>query len=88
MESVACAAIAIRRFTSGQRSDLLKIDLLVALAVAVFEEVVEIGDDAHADHIVVQRDVPEPALLSLSLQHDRGAFVATRIAIGALPISP
>ena len=45
-------------------------------------------DDPDTDDVVVQRDVPEPPLLALRLQHERRPLVPAAVAIGALPVGP
>ena len=58
------------------------------MAAAALEQVVERRDDADADDVVVQRDVPEPALSIRRLQHHRRALVAAGVAVGAFPVGP
>ena len=52
------------------------------------EEVVEWRDDSHADAVVVQRNVPEPALFAGRLDDDGRTLIATGVAIGVLPVGP
>ena len=54
---------------------------------SVAAEVFALGNDAHADHIIVLRDVPEPALFrNVS---DRGrTLIQARIAFGSAIIGP
>ena len=52
------------------------------------EQRIERGDDADADDVVVQRNVPEPSLSIGGLEHHRRAFVAPGVAIGAFPVGP
>ena len=58
------------------------------MIAAPCEQIVEVADDADAHDVVVQRDVPEPALLVLGLQDERGPFILALIAIGAFEIGP
>src|SRR5690606_33469439 len=44
--------------------------------------------DAAADDVVVQRDVPEPALAVAGLDDERGPLVAAGVAVRALPVGP
>ena len=74
------------RFDGGAALDFLLIRLLPI--AASFEQVIERRDDAHADTVVVQRDVPEPAVPAGGLNHHRRAFVAPGVAVGALPVGP
>ena len=75
-----------RSLTAAAAVDFLLIGLLVILAT--LEQIVERCHDADADDVVVERDVPEPAVLALGLQHHRRAFVAAAVAIGAFPVGP
>ena len=36
----------------------------------------------------MQRDVPEPTFLAFRLDDERRAFIAARVALGALPVGP
>ena len=67
--------------------DFFLVRLLVP-ARAVLEQIVERRDDADADDVVVERDVPEPALPVAGLEDHRRAFVAAGVAVGPLPIRP
>ena len=58
------------------------------VAATPLEQVVERCHDADADDVVVQRDVPEPAVFGRRLQDHRGPLVAPRVAIRALPVRP
>ena len=60
----------------------------MCFARAVLEEVFIGGDDANADDIVVLGDIPEPAVFAFDLNHERRAFVAAGVAIGAFPVGP
>ncbi len=87
-EDVATGGAGDAAFDFGAALDLLEVNRLVVLIFAVLEEVIETGDDAHADDVVMQWDIPEPAGFALRLQDDRGAFVPARVAIGPFPIRP
>ena len=71
---------------AGAAIYLLLIGLLVV--VAALEQVIERRDDAHAHTVVVQRDVPKPALPVGGLDHHGGAFIASGVAVGAFPVGP
>src|SRR5207248_2179160 len=62
--------------------------LLMVTLGTVQEEVVVRRHHADTDDVVVQRNVPEPALLAGGGTHERGALVAAGVALGALPVSP
>ena len=49
---------------------------------------VEGGDDAHADHIVGQGDVPEPADLAGRLHHQRAPGIAALLPPRTLEVRP
>ena len=66
----------------------LEVNRLGVLVLAVLEQVVRVGHDSDADHVVVQRDVPEPALLAFSLNDERRSFIAARVAASTLPVRP
>ena len=50
-------------------------------------EIFALGDDADADHVVVQRNVPEPAFFR-NERHRGRAGVNALVALGALVVSP
>src|ERR1041385_1487642 len=54
---------------------------------ATARQVLSFGDDADADHVIVLRDVPEPAFLR-HVSHRGRAFVQAGIAFGAAVIGP
>ena len=58
------------------------------VAAAAFEQIIERRHDAHADGVIVQRNVPPPALFVGRLDDEGGALVAARVAVGALPVGP
>src|SRR5205823_12719271 len=51
-------------------------------------DLLEPSDDPDAHDVVVQRDVPEPALLALRLKHEGRSLIPAAVAIGALPVGP
>ena len=70
----------------GAELHFLAINLLVA--APPLEKIIERPDDAEADDVVVQRDVPEPALLVGRLNDDGRPFIPADVAVRPLPIGP
>src|SRR5207247_10204605 len=66
--------------------DFLVIGLRIA--ATALEQIVERRDDAHADRVVWERDVPEPAVLVPGLDHKRRAPVSSGIPVRAFPVLP
>src|SRR5690606_22903792 len=58
------------------------------VAAALPEQLVRRLHYAAADDVVVQRDVPEPALAGAGLDDERGPLVAAGVAVRALPVGP
>src|SRR5262249_46494354 len=65
---------------------LLDVGLLVA--AAALEQVIEWGDHADTDDVIVLRDVPEPALFVRGLDHERRPLVPARVTVGPFPVGP
>ena len=70
----------------GRALDFLEVGLLEP--AAVLEDVLERPDDAAAEAIAVQRDVPPPAALVGRLHDQRGALVAVVVLGRALVVGP
>ena len=64
--------------------------IFVSLLVTnpTLKQTVEWRNYAHADAVIVQRNVPEPALLIFSLKHNGSPFILARIAVSTLPVGP
>src|SRR5262249_49779191 len=60
----------------------------IRIAATTFEQVLEWRDDADAHDVVVERDVPEPAILVSGLNDERRALVLAGRALCALPVRP
>ncbi len=87
-EDVAARGILQPHRQAGAALDLLEVDRFQILAGPVEEEVVVGGDDADAEHVVVQRDIPEPAVFALGLHDESRSLIAAGVAVGALPVGP
>ena len=87
-ERVAAGCVFEPRMQTGAQCDFFVVNRFEVFRFPVLEQVFVPGYHAHADDVVVQRDVPKPALFSLGLQHNRCAFVLADVAIGTLPVRP
>ena len=68
--------------------DFFKVQLLEVGRAAVLEEIVMRGHDPDRDDVIVQGDVPEPAVLPLGLHDDGRPLVPAHITVGSLPVGP
>ncbi len=78
--------IEMRSLTAGQTIHFLIINLLVA--ATSIEEVFKGRHHAHADGLVMLRNVPPPALFVRRLNDQRGTAILARSAVGTLPVGP
>src|SRR5258708_38232491 len=65
----------------------LALEYLLQIAYALAEEIFSFGHNADAEHVVMLRDVPEPALFR-HVCDGRRALVLALVAFGAFEISP
>src|SRR5262249_48207438 len=81
-------ALAARDALLDRRTCLHFLDVRLLVAAAALEQVIEGRHDADADGVVMLGDVPPPALAVGGLDDHRGALVAARVAVSALPVRP
>ena len=72
----------------GAALHFFEVNLLEVFRFTVLEQVIVSGNDADADDVIVQGDIPKPTLFPLRLQHECRPGVLARFAFRAFPIRP